>query len=212
MAERSEQPQKWREERWQHEGAYLIDALFEEGELVNHVADSRSVVSADGTAKAHPIGAGLTLDRSELERLLLKSVPQSPGGCWLRLNPVDGKGIADSHVTAFRFTLIEFDFVPLELQLTLLAKLPMPIAAVLTSGGKSVHAWVLVGRVSLHEYQADVRRLHQLIGRFGVDPQNKNPSRLSRMPGACRTIGAVGDGRQRLLYLNPNPVSAPVFP
>ena len=178
---------------------------------MNHVADSRSTVSADGTAKAYPIGAGSTLDRCELENLLLNDVPQSSGGCWLRMNPLDGKGIADINVTAFRYALIEFDFVPLDLQLALLAKLPIPIAAVLTSGGKSVHAWILIGRESLQAYKADVLRLHKLIGRFGVDPQNKNPSRLSRMPGARRTIGAVGDGRQRLLYLNPNPVSAPVF-
>jgi len=28
---------------------------------------------------------------------------------------------------------------------------------------------------------------------------------LSRLPGVQRHIGATGDGRQRLLYLNPTP-------
>jgi hypothetical protein len=38
-----------------------------------------------------------------------------------------------------------------------------------------------------------------------VDTKNKNPARLSRLPGVVRQIGANGDGRQRLFYLNPQP-------
>jgi hypothetical protein len=38
---------------------------------------------------------------------------------------------------------------------------------------------------------------------IGIDPRNKNPSRLSRLPGARREIGAVDCGKQRVLYLNP---------
>jgi len=56
-----------------------------------------------------------------------------------------------------------------------------------------------------HDYRRRVSRLLELVGRFGVDGKNKNPSRLSRLPGAQRSIGAAGDGVQRLLYLNPLP-------
>jgi hypothetical protein len=55
------------------------------------------------------------------------------------------------------------------------------------------------------EYRAIVARMLELLARFGIDGKNKNPSRLSRLPGARREIGAAGDGVQRLLYLNPNP-------
>ena len=50
-----------------------------------------------------------------------------------------------------------------------------------------------------------IPQLLELVRKFGVDGKNKNPSRLSRLPGARRTIGAVGDGVQRLVYLNPQP-------
>jgi hypothetical protein len=55
------------------------------------------------------------------------------------------------------------------------------------------------------EYRATVARMLALLAKFGVDGKNKNPSRLSRLPGARRVIGALGDGVQRLLYLNPQP-------
>ena len=123
----------------------------------------------------------------------------------MRMNPVDGKGVADANVTTFRFALIEIDCVPVELQLALLAKLKLPIAAILTSGGKSAHAWVWVDAASVDEYRVTVSAMLGMLARFGVDGKNKNPSRLSRLPGAVRTIGAAGDGRQWLLYLNSQP-------
>jgi hypothetical protein len=127
-------------------------------------------------------------------------------GAWLRQNPVDGQGVADANVTAFRFALIESDILPLDLQLSLLAKVPLPIAAILTSGGASLHAWVQVDATDADDYRKTVSKMLEILAKFGVDGKNKNPSRLSRLPGAMRHIGANGeDGRQRLLYLNPDP-------
>jgi hypothetical protein len=60
------------------------------------------------------------------------------------MNPLDGHGCQDVNVTAYRFALIECDQIPRPLQLSLLARLPLPIAAILTSGGRSLHAWVKV--------------------------------------------------------------------
>ncbi len=188
------------ERHFHRQGAYLIDQLFEPGERVNIV--TRAIVDGD---KARPGDAGLTLDRNEWEGRLLEPMTAQPGGAWLRMNPLDGNGVADANVTAFRFALIEIDCVPVELQLALLARLKLPIAAILTSGGKSAHAWVKVGADTADDYRATVSKLLDVLARFGVDGKNKNPSRLSRLPGAIRTIGASGDGKQRLLYLNPDP-------
>ena len=121
------------------------------------------------------------------------------------MNPLDGRGIADTNITAFRYALLESDALPMELQLALFARLPLPIAAVLSSGGRSYHAWVRVDAADAATYRKIVSRLLQMLAQFAVDAKNKNPSRLSRLPGAKRIIGAVGDGVQRLLYLNPNP-------
>ena len=132
-------------------------------------------------------------------------VDESEAGGWLRMNPVDGQGIADANVTAFRFALLECDTLPLEMQWALFAKLPLPIAAILSSGGRSVHAWVKLDACDAAEYRAVVPQMFALLAKFGVDRKNGNPSRLSRLPGSTRVVGAAGDGVQRLLYLNPQP-------
>jgi regulatory protein RepA len=133
-------------------------------------------------------------------------MPASEAGGWLRMNPTDGNGVEDTNVTAFRFALLESDKLPLDLLLALFAKLPLPIAAIISSAGRSFHAWVRVDADTLNEYRDTVEKMISLLARFGVDTGNKNPSRLSRLPGVIRRIGSEGDGRQRLLYLNPKPV------
>lgn len=187
-------------EHFHRQGAYLIDQLFEPSELVNIVTNP---IVENG--KARPGDVGLTLERNEWEKRLLNPATWQAGGAWLRMNPMDGQGVADANVTAFRYALIECDAIPVELQMPLLAKLPLPIAAILASGGRSLHAWVKLDAVNVDEYRRDVARMLALLARFGVDGKNKNPSRLSRLPGVVRQIGAHGDGRQQLFYLNPQP-------
>jgi hypothetical protein len=187
-------------EHFHRQGAYLLDQLFEPGELVNIV--SNPIVE---NGKARPGDSGLTLERNEWERRLLNPATWLAGGAWLRMNPLDGQGVADVNVTAFRFALIECDAIPFELQMPLFAKLPLPIAAILTSGGRSLHAWVRIDAANADEFRRDVSRMLALLAKFGVDGKNKNPSRMSRLPGVVRQIGADGNGRQRLFYLNPQP-------
>jgi hypothetical protein len=187
-------------EHFHRQCAYLIDQLFEPSELVNIVTNP---IVENG--KARPGDAGLTLERNEWEKRLLNPATWQAGGAWLRMNPMDGQGVADVNVTAFRYALIECDAVPLELQLSLLAKLSLPIAAILTSGARSIHAWVKIDAANADEFRRDVARMLALLAKFGVDGKNKNPSRLSRLPGVVRQIGAHGDGRQQLFYLNPQP-------
>jgi hypothetical protein len=81
----------------------------------------------------------------------------------------------------------------------------LPIAAILGSGGRSLHAWVRIDASNADEFRRDVSRMLALLAKFGVDPKNKNPARMSRLAGVVRQIGAHGDGRQRLYYLNPQP-------
>ncbi|MDD2708090.1 MAG: hypothetical protein PHV34_08780 [Verrucomicrobiae bacterium] len=137
-------------------------------------------------------------------------VPQGDAGTWVRINPLDGRGIANSNVANFRYAMVEFDSIPLDLQLAFLARVKLPIAAIITSGGKSLHAWLRVDAKDLNLYQAKVSDIYRYLVPFGIDPANRNPSRLSRLPGARRTIGATGDGLQRLLYLNLNPSWKPI--
>jgi len=41
------------------------------------------------------------------------------------MNPVDGEGVDDANVTAFRFALLEWDGIPLDLQMSFLARVPL---------------------------------------------------------------------------------------
>ena len=191
---------------WRYDGAVLVRALYQPQEQINFVTEFEKTGDRNGEVKARPNGRGMTVERDALvARFEQLGTDSGEAGAWLRMNPMDGKGIADANVVAFRFALLESDTLPVELQLPLFARLPLPVAAILSSGGRSFHAWVRVDARDAAEYRRTVSRLLELVGKFGVDGKNKNPSRLSRLPGAKRSIGAIGDGVQRLLYLNPHP-------
>ncbi len=200
----------WRPlEDWRVDSIMLLAGMYHASELLNVVTE----YTVDEKGKANPKGYGMSLERDAAMRYIRENgTPQSAAGAWVRMNPVDGKGVADTNVTAFRFALLEFDGVPMDLQLSLLAGLPLPINAIITSGGRSVHAWVRVNAKSAGAYREKVAEMLALLKPYGVDQANKNPSRLSRLPGAQRKIGAGDDGRQRLLYLAPDRTdSNPIF-
>jgi hypothetical protein len=127
---------------------------------------------------------------------------------------------ADACVARFRFAVLEFDSTPQPLRGTGESPGPWPreaqlefwagalafdwpIAALIDSGGKSIHAWLAVDAEDAAEWAAVVESA--MFGEFlvplGVDAACKNEARLSRMPGHFRRE----KGRwQRILYLNPD--------
>ena len=109
-------------------------------------------------------------------------------GAWIRFNPLDGHGVKNANVTAFRFALVESDTLPLDEQQRVYAELELPIAAMVYSGGKSIHAIVHIDARDIDEYRERVDYLYSYMKNHGIDidKQNRNPSRLSRMPGVDR--------------------------
>ena len=120
-------------------------------------------------------------------------------GGWIRFNPLDGTGASDRNVTAFRYALVESDVIPIQEQLAAYQRLELPIACLVSSGGKSVHAIVHIDAPDESEYRKRVLYLYSFLIGHGliVDQANKNPSRLSRMPGVDRN-----GNRQKLLAVN----------
>ncbi len=120
-------------------------------------------------------------------------------GAWIRFNPLDGKGVKNENVTAFRYALVESDSVSIEGQEAVYRELNLPVAALVYSGGKSLHAIVHIDAEDYEEYRERVQFLYDLLDKNGcpVDRQNKNPSRLSRMPGITRN-----GSEQTLLWVN----------
>lgn len=120
-------------------------------------------------------------------------------GAWIRFNPLNGQGVRNSDVTEFRYALVESDDMELDKQNALLHELELPIAALVYSGGKSIHAIVKVDAADYDEYRKRVDYLYDVCRKNGlnVDTQDRNPSRLSRLPGVLR-----GDEKQFLMETN----------
>ena len=109
-------------------------------------------------------------------------------GAWIRFNPLDGKGCKNQNVTDFKYALVESDSMPIAEQNAVLRELELPIACLVYSGGKSLHAIVKIEAADMREYRKRVDYLYNICKKngLGVDTQNRNPSRLSRMPGVTR--------------------------
>ena len=147
-----------------------------------------------------------------------------PRGMWYLANPVDGKSYpnprtgnpsrrSEESVTKWKFALLESDEADHRLWLAALAKSSLPISAIYSSGGRSVHALIRVpgtgsgmaalsGPTSKSEWDAWARSVKGDLARIGADPKALTAVRLTRLPQQYRPDkGAL----QKLLYVNPWP-------
>lgn len=120
-------------------------------------------------------------------------------GAWIRINPLDGKGASKKNVTRYSYCLIESDDLSIKEQEEIFKRLNLPIATMVYSGGKSIHAIVKIDATNIQEYEERVQFCYDFLKNNGIsiDVQNKDPNRLSRMPGVTRN-GVV----QTLLGVN----------
>lgn len=169
-----------------------LETLFESDENVGYVTRS---FERDGkylpTKGCWDRSAGQLIDallkcKGDIGAVLGDYNPEV--GAWIRFNPLDGKGIKNDNVTDYRFALVESDSTDLEKQNAIIHELELPVACLVFSGKKSVHAIVRVDAANYDEYRKRVDYLYAVCKKNGleIDQQNKNPSRLSRMPGVIR--------------------------
>lgn len=139
-------------------------------------------------------------------------------GVWFLCQPIDGRWYPNPRaprlpsgelklsrrsmesVTSWRYLVLESDEAPEDLWRNLLAQLPLPIAAIYTSGRRSIHALVRLRVDSKVEWDAVKRQIAPLFTKLGADGGALSAVRLTRLPGCFR-----GGNLQRLLYLNPEP-------
>jgi len=172
-----------------------LELLFEPSDNVGYVTDTWEK-NEDGKIKYLPTKGACDRTAGELIDLLRRyndigavfgdCNPQA--GAWIRFNPLDGKGVKNDNVTEYRYALVESDCMPIEQQNALIRELELPVAVLVYSGGKSVHAIVRVDAENYDEYRRRVDYLYNVCRKNGleIDRQNRNPSRLSRMPGVMR--------------------------
>ena len=170
-----------------------LSALFDPEDIVGYVT---AAFERDG--RWTPAGKGdCTRTAGEIIQQLAKygddlsytlGQPNAEAGAWIRFNPLDGQGVRNDNVAEFRYALVESDEMAPGRQMAVMRALELPIAAVVHSGNKSVHAIVRVDAKDYDEYRKRVDFLYRTCQDNGLklDTQNKNPSRLSRMPGVER--------------------------
>jgi hypothetical protein len=123
-----------------------------------------------------------------------------------KTNPEGRTRRAQECVTAFRFALLESDQADMAHWLAALAQLPLPIVSIVTSGGSSIHALVLVNAESKAAWDERIRgELLAPLARLGADAAALTAVRLTRLPFIHR-----GTRLQELLFLNPSPASSPI--
>lgn len=109
----------------------------------------------------------------------------------------------DKAVAGFRYAVAEFDNMDKAEQLAFWwGFTSAPIAALVDSGGKSIHAWLRVDCPDREAWERDVEQglFERILIPLGCDAACRNESRLSRAPGHFRR---EKNEWQRLLYLDP---------
>lgn len=169
-----------------------LQALFEPDEYVAYVTESFMAADRRRPAKgcwdrtAGQLIEELDACGGDVGKVMGDCDPEI--GAWICFNPVDGTGRKDANVTSYRYALVECDNMEPGKQLAAIHQMELPCAALVYSGGKSVHAIVRVNAPDYAEYRKRVDYLYAICQKNGLtlDQQNRNPSRLSRMPGILR--------------------------
>lgn len=173
-----------------------LETLFEAGENVGYVTASWEKTDEKGTRWLPQKGswdrtAGQLIEQlnhcgGDIGAVLGDYNPAA--GAWIRFNPLDGHGCKNENVTEYRYALVESDSTDLEKQNAIIREMELPVACLVFSGKKSLHAIVRVDAGSYEEYRKRVNYLYEICKKNGleIDQQNRNPSRLSRMPGVMR--------------------------
>ena len=197
--------------------ATYLTHLSKPGERVVICTDMRSTVDLiwDYSLPAEQI------DPHELNDVIR---PPAGLGTWFLCNPVTGEitsvsrlatdrnpqGLtyrAEECLTSYRYIVVESDSAPTDLWLRVLVQLPLPIASIVTSGGRSLHALVRVDATSADDWKVTKTKIAPALVTLGADLSAMSAVRLTRLPCCYRAQKGMW---QRLLYLNPKPTCLPI--
>lgn len=181
-----------------------LETVFEPDDIIGYTVKSNKT----SKGKHIPSGKGSYTNKAgQLIDMLKNGDPidrvfgsyDENAGAWIRINPLDGKGIDDKNVVEYRNILVECDDMDLNEQIEILDRVKIPIKAMVYSGKKSVHAIIPVNASSESDYRFKFNFIKNILHQAGmdIDKANINPARLSRMPGVVR-----GDHKQFLIKTN----------
>ena len=200
----------------------LLSHLYTPEECINIL---EKVPGKDGNLKKKKFSRGETFTQHSWIALINKidwSVPEDPSTAshevLFTINPItkvpkyEGRYCRDADCTGHRYLLAECDGLRVRRQAALLMGFPLPIKAIISSGGRSLHAILEINAEGPKSYSYIAKSLMLMLKFIGFDHSCSNPSRKSRLPGFTREDPDTKEVRpQELLYLNPNPEMKPIL-
>lgn len=218
----------------QETGKLFLTSLYEPGEKV--LVFTRYFSQGDFLMEAGTGKSVRLADAREVAAVPSALPAAGAEGVWFLTNPISGEWVIQpatspdgsakwgrrhgACVTAWRYLLLESDEAPETEWLKALCLLPLPIVAIFTSGGRSVHALVGVDAVSKLELDAVRDVLRRILGPLGADCAALSAVRLARLPGCLRLGKKDASGKytrhekpplQRLVWLNPEADETPII-
>lgn len=154
-------------------------------------------------------------DKSDCKQY--QQLPAGNDGVWFLPQPVSGGFYPNTRsdgdlsrrsqeaVTAFRYAVLESDVADADDWLRCLVQMPLRIASICESGGRSIHVLVRLDAASKADWDRIIEPIKPVLITLGADRGALTAVRLTRLPQAIR-----GERCQRLLYLNPQPNGVPV--
>ena len=160
---------------------------------------NRTVRTVENWIKAFKTGGPKDMARS-FNFIVVNPITGVPGPT--KSDPLKTSFRSDSAIADWRYMVVEFDHVSIEEQIAFWAVVKLPVAALVLSGGKSIHGWVQVDCSGVLEWEQGIEDdlFPGFLVPLGVDGSCKNEARLSRFPGQTRTNNGA---MQKLIYLAP---------
>ena len=168
---------------------------------------------------------------------IVEELPRTASeGVWFLPQPVDAEwkpnGSRDKsgnpvlsrrskpNILAWRYMLLEADDVDPVEWLQTIVQLPLAVAAIYTSAGRSIHALIRVDAESHAHFYSLSQKIGPFIAKLGGDSAAISGVRLTRLPKCMREGSRDKSGRyvrypepkrQELFYLNPYPEVKPII-
>ena len=169
----------WPAADWRKDLAKLLEATFEQDETIEF--------KISNTPNSTEELVENIVGQDDSIKKIMKGL-DSPEGALLCINATKGGQDANDESWHYRYVVVDNPKMSLAKQLAYYKALNLPCAALVNTGANSVQAWVKILASDEEEYNERVDFLFKTLDSqgFKVDPSNRNPHMMVRMPGVLR--------------------------
>lgn len=169
----------WPAADWRKDLAKLLEATFEQDETIEF--------KISNTPNSTEELVENIVGQDDAIKKIMKGL-DSPEGALLCINAIKGGQDATDESWHYRYVVVDNPKMSLAKQLAYYKALNLPCAALVNTGANSVQAWIKILANDEEEYNERVDFLFKTLDSqgFKVDPSNRNPHMMVRMPGVLR--------------------------